>query len=52
MFSQGSKSASVDMLAVKDVDIAALQTELSGKDKILQANTKVNEWQSALHMYR
>ena len=41
MFPQAGQSASGDLLAVKDAHIAALQTELRGKDRILQANTKV-----------
>ena len=35
------QSASRDMLAVKDGHIAALCTELRGKDRILQAKTRV-----------
>ena len=38
---QAGQSASGDLLAVKDAHIAALQTELRGKDRILQAKTKV-----------
>ena len=38
---QADRSASSDLLAVRDAHIAALQTELRGKDRILQAKTKV-----------
>ena len=41
MFLQAGQSPSGDLLAVKDAHIAALQTELRRKDRILQANTKV-----------
>ena len=41
MSPQAGQSASGDLLAVKDAHIAALQTELRGKDRILQAKTKV-----------
>ena len=41
MFPQAGQSASDDLLAVKDAHIAALQTELRGKDKILQVKAKV-----------
>ena len=37
---QARESASGDMLAVKDAHIAALRTELRGKDRILQAKLK------------
>ena len=38
---QARESASRDMLAVKDAHIAALCTELRGKDRMLQAKTRV-----------
>ena len=41
MSSQAGQSASGDLLAEKDAHIAALQTQLRGKDRILQAKTKV-----------
>ena len=41
MSPQAGQSASGDLVAVKDALIAALQTELRGKDRILQAKTKV-----------
>ena len=41
MSPQAGQSSSVDLLAVKDAYIAALQTELRGKDRILQAKAKV-----------
>ena len=40
MSPQAGQSASGDLLAVKDAHIASLQTELRGKDRILQAKTK------------
>ena len=39
--SQADEKASADMLAVKDSHIAALNTQLEGKDKIIQATSKV-----------
>ena len=50
---QAGQSASGGLLAVKDAHIAALQTELRGKDRILQAKTKVGAGLSytALHMH-
>ena len=41
MCMQARESASRDMLAVKDAHIAALCTELRGKDRMLQAKTRV-----------
>ena len=38
---QARESASREMLDVKDAHIAALCTELRGKDKMLQAKTRV-----------
>ena len=38
---QARESASRDMLSVKDAQIAALCTELRGKDRMLQAKTRV-----------
>ena len=38
---QARESASRDMLSVKDAYIAALCTELRGKDRMLQAQTRV-----------
>ena len=38
---QASESASRDMLAVKDAHIAALCTEMKGKDRMLKAKTRV-----------
>ena len=38
---QARESASRDMLAVKDAHIAALCTELRGKDRMVQAKTRV-----------
>ena len=40
-YMQARESASRDMLVVKDTHIAALCTELRGKDRMLQANTRV-----------
>ena len=53
MSPQAGQSASGGLLAVKDAHIAALQTELRGKDRILQAKTKVGAGLSytALHMH-
>ena len=53
LFQQADQSASGDLLAMKDAHIAALQTELRGKDRILQAKTKVGAKvsKSALHMH-
>ena len=41
MSPQAGQSASSDLLAMKDAHISALQTELMGKDRMLQAKTKV-----------
>ena len=38
---QAGESASGDMLAVKDAHIAALHTELRGKDRMLRTKTRV-----------
>ena len=38
---QASQSASADVVEVKEAHIAALQTELRGKDRLLQAKPKV-----------
>ena len=38
---QAKEDASRDILAVKDAHIAALCTELRGKDRMLQAKTRV-----------
>ena len=38
---QAGESASRDMLAVKDAHIAALHTELRGKDRMLRTKTRV-----------
>ena len=40
--SQADEKASADMLAVKDGNIAALMTQLEGKDKIIRAKSKVH----------
>lgn len=49
MFLQDSQAASNDLLAVKDAHIAALQTELRAKDRIMQAKAKVRT-RTSLHI--
>ena len=41
MFTQASMSASTDLLTVKNAHVSALQSELRGKNWILQAKAKV-----------
>ena len=41
MSMQASQASSDDLLVMKDAHIAALQTELKGKDRILHAKAKV-----------
>ena len=42
--SQVDEKASADMIAVKDNHIAALNTQLEGKDKLIQAMSKVHRF--------